>query len=70
MSIRDHFKSGREKSALTSFHQVIIRAVFHGSAIAFVIWGPWAWPWRVIVAIIAMLSYGAVASSTRLGKHL
>ena len=70
MIIWDHFKSGRKKSTLTSFHQAIIRAVFHGSAIAFVIWGPWAWPWRVIVAIIAMLSYGAVASSTRLGKHL
>src|SRR5437870_2071033 len=57
---KEAFKKGDKLARITSRRQALIRGVFNGSLIAFLIWGPMTWWIRLLLCLVAMLVCGAL----------
>jgi hypothetical protein len=64
------FKEGSDQAGLKTYRQVLVRGAFHGSVIAFLIWGPFKFWTRMLAGAACLLVYGMIASSTRLGRWM
>jgi hypothetical protein len=64
------FRTGNNRAALKTYWQVVVRGVFYGGAIGFVIWGPFSFWVRLLLGLGGLLVYGVIAASTRLGRWM
>lgn len=64
------FQTGQERSRFKSRRQAIVRGIFDGFLIAFLIWGPWHWWARLACCLFARFLYGTYASSDRFAGKL
>ncbi len=65
-SYKEAFADGASSAKLTSTRQASLTLAFDGGLLAFLIWGPWRWYYRLPIVIVARLIYGVFASARRL----
>jgi hypothetical protein len=70
MDFKGAFKAGKNRADLKTYRQVVVRGMFYGGAIAFVIWGPFSFWVRLLLGLAGLFVYGVIAASTRLGRWM